>query len=142
VSVRFYAKAAAAWLLLAACMIANGVFRGLVLEPYLGHYAARQVSSLLGVCIVVTAAGIYVRRLPDPARQPLARAGLLWGALTLAFELGLGFMSGMSLGEMLADYDVTAGRLWPLVLLATVLAPPLWGLAVRGEEPWARTGSW
>lgn len=39
---RFYARAAAAWLLLAVIMVANGFFRGLVLEPYLGHEAARQ----------------------------------------------------------------------------------------------------
>jgi hypothetical protein len=133
---RFYAKAAVAWALLATVMVANGFFRGLVLEPFLGHHVARQVASVIGACIVVAVAGVFVHRLPDPARAPLARAGLLWGALTVAFELGLGlFVSGLSLGEILADYDLSAGRLWPLVLLTTVLAPPFWGLALRGEAP-------
>ena len=129
-------KAIAAWLVLLAAMIANGVLRAAVLAPGLGEHRARQVSSLLAVCIVVSLAGIFVRRLPDPRPAALLRIGLLWGALTVAFELGFGrVVSGLSLEEMAADYDLAAGRLWPLVLAATVLAPAWWGLAIRGAAP-------
>jgi hypothetical protein len=131
--VRFYAKAAAAWLVILAAMAANGLLRGLVLQPHLGEHHARQVSSILGACLVVTLAGVFVRRLPDPARSPLLGVGLLWGLLTVAFEFGFGhYVSGLPWSALLADYDVAAGRLWPLVLLATLLAPGFWGLAVRG----------
>lgn len=130
---RFLAKAFAAWLVLLVAMTANGFFRGLVLQPYLGEHHARQVSSILGACVVVTLAGMFVRRLPDPATAPLVRTGILWGLLTLAFEFGFGhYVSGLGWDALLADYDVRAGRLWPLVLLATVGAPWLWAIAVRG----------
>ena len=132
---RFYAKAAAAWVAMLAAMSVNGLLREAVLVPHLGETHAGQVSSLLGVCIVASLAGVFVRRLPDPAAAPLARVGLLWGALTLAFEFGSGLVSGLSWAEMLADYDLAAGRLWPLVLATTVLAPGLWGIAVRGAAP-------
>ena len=137
---RFYAKAAAAWMVILAAMTANGLLRATVLVPHLGEHHARQASSVLGACIVISLARVFVRRLPDPAAAPLFRAGLLWGALTVAFELGFGrFVSGLSWAEILADYDLAAGRLWPLVLAATILAPWLWGVAVRGPAPARRT---
>lgn len=129
---RDYSRALAAWLVLLVAMTANGFVRALVLQPRMGEPLARQVASILGVCIVLAVAGAFVRRLPDPASAPLVRIGLLWGLLTVAFEFGLGrYVSGLRWAEMLADYDLAAGRLWPLVLLATVAAPPLWGLALR-----------
>jgi len=47
-----------------------------------------------------------------------------WVALTLAFE----FLAGHYLfhnpwDKLLADYDVLHGRIWPLVLIVTLLAP-------------------
>lgn len=130
---RFLAKSVAAWIVLLAAMTANGVFRALVLQPHLGEHHARQVSSVLGVFVVVTLAGVFVRRLPDPASAPLVRTGILWGLLTLAFEFGFGhYVSGLGWDALAADYDVRSGRLWPLVLVATVSAPWLWGTAVQG----------
>lgn len=130
---RFLAKSIAAWLVLLVAMTANGLFRALVLQPYIGEHHARQVSSILGACVVVTLAGVFVRRLPDPASASLVGTGILWGLLTLAFEFGFGhYVSGISWDALLADYDLRAGRLWPLVLLATVAAPWFWGIAVRG----------
>jgi hypothetical protein len=129
--VTYFARALAAWLVLLVAMTANGFVRALVLQPRMGEPLARQVSSVLGACIVLTLAGVFVRRLPDPGAAPLLRIGLLWGLLTVVFEFGLGhFVSGLRGEEMLADYDLAAGRLWPLVLLATVAGPPLWGRAM------------
>ncbi len=131
-------KAVAAWGVLLAVMIANGLLRVVVLQQRLGEDAARQASSVLGACLVLALSGIFVRRLPDPAPGPLLRVGLLWGALTLAFELGFGhYVSGQSWETLLADYDLAAGRLWPLVLAATVAGPWLWGVALRGGRPWS-----
>jgi hypothetical protein len=111
-----------------AAMSLNGVFRELVLVPRLGELAGRQVSSILGVAIVLVLAGVFVARLSDPEGAPLLGTGIFWGALTLAFEFGFGhYVSGLTWAALLADYDVTAGRLWPLVLLAIVAAPSLWG---------------
>ena len=44
--------------------------------------------------------------------------------LTLAFEFLLGrFVSGLSWGQTLAEYDIASGRLWVLVPLWMALAP-------------------
>ena len=130
---RFLAKSFAWWVVLLAAMTVNGFFRVLVLQPYLGEHHARQVSSVLGACLVVSLAGVFVRRLREPASGPLVRTGILWGVLTLAFEFGFGhYVSGLGWDVLLADYDLRAGRLWPLVLLATVTSPWFWGIAVRG----------
>jgi hypothetical protein len=49
----------------------------------------------------------------------------------VAFEFGFGhYVSGAPWTELLADYDVRAGRLWPLVLFTTIVAPSLWGAAL------------
>ena len=133
---RFWLEAAAVWLAMLAAMTVNGLVRGVLLVPQLGEHHARQVSSLLGACIVFTLAGVFVMRLPDPRRAPLWRVGAFWGLLTLAFELGFGhFASGLPWSELLADYDLAAGRLWPLVLATTVVAPWFWGMAARGAAP-------
>jgi hypothetical protein len=44
--------------------------------------------------------------------------------MTLAFELGFGrFVEHLSWSTMLADYDVTSGRIWALVPLWLLVGP-------------------
>jgi hypothetical protein len=137
--VHVYRRAVAAWLAMLGAMSANGALREAVLAPRLGALRAGQVSSILGACLVATLAGVFVRRLPDPAGAPLLRVGALWGALTLGFEFGFGhFVSGQPWRALLADYDLGGGRLWPLVLATAVAAPVFWGAAVRGAAPCPR----
>jgi hypothetical protein len=53
--------------------------------------------------------------------------GAVWLALTLAFEFLAGhYLFGSSWERLLADYDLLRGRVWILVLLATLFAPA-WG---------------
>jgi hypothetical protein len=55
--------------------------------------------------------------------------------LTLAFEFSFGrYVSGLSWRTLLADYDLSQGRLWPLLLLTTLLAPWLVGHARAGKR--------
>jgi len=120
------------WLVLLLAMMGNGFFRGLVLQPRLGEHVARQVASLVGVCIILALTGPFVQRLGSPGSAQLLRVGLLWLVLTAAFELLLGhYVSGATWEMQLADYNLLCGRLWPLVLLTTLLAPWLWGLVRR-----------
>lgn len=109
-------------------MVCNGVVRVLLLQPRLGHSVARQASCLLGMGAILAISASFVRRLDDPTPTVLFRIGVLWLALTLAFELLFGhYVSGVGWEMLLADYDLLAGRLWPLVLLTTLLAPWLCG---------------
>jgi hypothetical protein len=127
-------RAALVWGALLVVMFGNGAFRALVLQPRLGEQVARQVSSVLGMGVIFAAAGVLVRWHAG-AESPRAwlAAGVLWCALTLAFEILFGrYVSGMSWDALLADYDVTSGRLWPLVVASTIVAPWL-GALVSGR---------
>ncbi len=130
-----WAKSLAMWLVLLVAMMGNGFFRGLVLQPRLGEDAARQLASLLGMGIIVAIAAPFVRGLGTPGSADLLGVGLLWLVLTVAFELLFGhYVTGATWETQLADYDLLRGRLWPLVLLTTLLAPWLCGL-VRRHSP-------
>jgi hypothetical protein len=133
--VTLLAKSVLMWLALAVAMFANGTFRVLVLQPRLGEDLARQLAVLPGIAIIFGLTLPFVRSLPNPTRADLLKVGALWLALTVAFETGLGLGRGMSWDAILADYNVARGRLWPLALLATFIAPWFWGTLVRGERP-------
>jgi len=52
------------------------------------------------------------------------RIGLLWAGLVIAFEFLAGhFVFGAPWGQLLADYDVSSGRVWILVPFTTAVAP-------------------
>ena len=126
------ARSLVMWLVLLVAMMGNGFFRGLVLQPRLGEDVARQAASLLGMCIILALTGPFVLRLGSPGSGQLLGVGLLWLVLTVAFEFLLGhYVSGAPWATQLADYDLRRGRLWPLVLLTTLLAPWLWGFVRR-----------
>jgi len=125
----FCARAGRYWLLLLGIMFANGVVRVGLLQPRLGEEAARQAASLFGAAIVIAFSGWFVHRTAMTSPGRLLAVGGLWLALTVTFEFGMGrFVSGASWEALLADYDLRAGRLWPLVLVAVLVGPWVWGL--------------
>jgi hypothetical protein len=95
-----------------------------VIIPLLGEGPAHAVSvAILSLAIMIatwsTIAWIRPRSLADAWR-----IGLLWLALTLAFELLAGhylFLTPWS--RLLADYNLLRGRIWLVVLITTVAAP-------------------
>jgi hypothetical protein len=121
-------------LLLLVVMMGNGVLRVLVLQPRLGEALARQWACLSGILVIFVMTGLFVQRLGPFSRRELLQIGALWVVLTVAFEFLFGrFVSGASWEALLAEYDLTRGRLWPLVLFTTLIAPLLWGV-VRDDE--------
>ena len=125
---RLWMRTIVAWCLLLVVMFANGTARVLLLERRLGEDLARQVASVLGICVLFAAAAWFVRANQRATGGQLAVVGCIWLLLTLAFEFGFGrYVSHRSWSELLADYDLMRGRLWPLVLVATLVAPWLCG---------------
>lgn len=122
-AVRLAGQALAMWLLLLAVMMVNGTVRVLVLQPRLGESAARQLATVVGIVLMLALSRLFVRWTGVHDAGALLGVGALWLVLTLAFEFGFGAVRGASLDEMLADYDVLRGRLWPLFLAATLLGP-------------------
>jgi hypothetical protein len=102
----------------------NGALRDLVIAPRIGDTAARAVSTLILAGLVLLVTWLSVRWIgPRTVAQTFA-IGALWCGLTLLFEFGFGhYVMRRSWAFLLADYDLTRGRIWILVLIVTLVAP-------------------
>jgi hypothetical protein len=113
-----------AWLPMIAIAVANGAVREAWLLPRLGDLLARQIStvSLLGLLAIYI--GVVFKFWPLASVRLALGVGVAWLALTLAFEFGLGyFVSHLTWRQMLAEYDLSSGRLWILVPIWVAVAP-------------------
>lgn len=114
-------------------MMGNGVLRILVLQPVLGEDLARQAACLSGIFIILGLTRVLVPRLHARDARQLLAAGSIWLGLTVAFEFLFGhYGAGMEWKALAAEYNLLRGRLWPLVLLTTFLAPWLCRHSGRG----------
>lgn len=113
-----------AWLGGPVIGIANGVARELLYADRLGDGAAHQVSTASAVALFALYFAFLDRRWPLPTLRTALAVGAAWLALTVAFEFGFGhYVDGKTWAELLADYDLAAGRLWPLLLLWLAVGP-------------------
>ena len=93
-------------------MMGNGTFRVLVLQPRLGEPVARQAACVTGIALILAISAPIVRRLGRRSSGEWVAVGVLWLALTVAFEVLFGrFGTGASWEAMLAEYDLPHGRL-------------------------------
>lgn len=120
--------ARAAWLVAWSGMVvvalANGTFRAAVTQPLLGETAARQVATVLLLAALFAYHWWLERRFPLPSRGAAVQVGVAWTLMTLAFELGFGrFVEHLTWSTMLADYDLSRGRIWVLVPLWLLIGP-------------------
>jgi hypothetical protein len=113
-----------AWLPMFLIAVANGALREAWLVPRLGEHAARQVSTLILIALFAVYVGYVLRRWPIASSAQAIAVGVLWLVLTLAFEFALGgFVSGLSLEEIIEEYNLASGRLWALVPIWVAASP-------------------
>lgn len=115
-----------AWFPMIPIAIGNGVLRQRWYGKHVGELAAHQISTALGIALFGIYIWLVVRALRPASGQQAIAIGLLWLALTVAFEFLFGrYVAGHSWRALLSDYDLLAGRLWVLVLAWLALAPYL-----------------
>ena len=113
-----------AWLVMLAVSVLNGIARDVGYGRELDPLVAHQLSTLYGMTLLGVVIGAYAWRWTLASAAAAWRAGALWLALTVAFEfIFFHYVTGHSLEELLANYDLSAGRLWPVLLLWIALAP-------------------
>lgn len=119
-------RAAIIWFVILAFAFVNGGVRVAWLIPGLGDTAG-HVLSTLSLCFAILAVSwLSMGWIGVATRGDAIRVGLLWLVLTLAFEFLAGhYVFGTPWRQLLADYNVLAGRVWILVLVTTVFAPLL-----------------
>ena len=104
--------------------IANGTLRELAYKDRVGELRAHQLSTLTAIGLFAAYFDVLSRHVPLPSRRAALEVGAAWLALTVAFEFGFGrLVAHESWEDLLADYDLRAGRLWPLVLLWIAVGP-------------------
>lgn len=115
-----------AWLGMLALAFANGTARVVGYQPVVGETAARQIATASLIALLGGYVWLLHRRAPLPDRATAFAVGGAWTLLTLGFEFGFGhYVQHMPWEALLADYDVTRGRVWVLVPVATLVMPAL-----------------
>jgi hypothetical protein len=117
-------RAVLSWLVLVAVAFANGALRVFAYPPTLGDFAARQVSAGIGALLLGAAMWLLLRRWPLATARSAWATGILWAALTVAFEVGLVRAEGQPWRAVLEQYAIWEGSLWPLLVAWVALAPP------------------
>jgi len=113
-----------AWLVMLLVSVANGTLRDFTYGKYLPELLAHQLSTYSGMVLLGVVIYVYVRRWPPASGRQALNIGLFWMSLTVAFEfLFFHYVGGHPWDELLAYYDLAAGRLWPLLLVWIFMAP-------------------
>lgn len=117
------------WMPMIVIAILNGSFRQFVMLPRMPETLAHQVSTLM----LMVLCGVYVwlifPRLGISSSGQALMLGLVWALLTIAFEFSMGLLAHKSWSVMLHDYDLSAGRIWPVFLMWLAALPLLTHLA-------------
>ena len=104
--------------------IANGTLREHGYKDRVGELTAHQLSTASALGLFTGYFELLARLRPLTSTREALQVGAVWLALTIAFEFGFGRgVAHTSWEELLADYDLRRGRLWPLVLVWIALGP-------------------
>jgi len=128
------ARAGLIWFGIMLTAILNGALRDLLLVPHLGDLVARAISCVTLASVIAIVTWMSLAWIRPASMADAWQIGLLWLAMTLVFEFGAGhYLFRTPWPALLADYNVLDGRLWVLVLMATLTAPAL--IYFVGQNP-------
>lgn len=114
------------WFVLMLVAIANGTLREWLMGPGLTELAAHQLSTLTGILSTGLAVWLFSRVWPLISPSQAWLVGCCWLLFTLLFEFTFGhFVAGHPWARLLHDYNLAAGRVWPLFLLWVAIMPYL-----------------
>ena len=120
------ARSLLVWFGLLMLAIANGTFREAILVPRFGSGLAHTISSVTLAALIVVMGWFAIPWIGPHSMQDAWTIGATWVVLTVAFEfLGGHFLFGKPWKLLAADYNILAGRVWIVVLIATFIAPVL-----------------
>ncbi len=124
---RFWRHGAYGWIAMAVAMSANGIVREIVIKPRTSEKAAGVISAATGIGLIQLIAWLAFRRARADSWCQIAALAAAWLLLTLGFEFSMGlFIDHKSWQELVDNYNIFEGRLWPVVLTTVVAAPFIW----------------
>lgn len=130
-------RAALTWIAMTPVAIVNGIFREVALNPILDDELARQLSVVSASTAFLVLVYFMMREyvVDEPDRR-LLEIGMAWLTATILFEFGFGhYVDGKSWHALLHDYNIFAGRLWPVFLGIEMVAPLLIKKVITRNRP-------
>jgi hypothetical protein len=124
-----FIRACFVWLVIIAAESIQGTLRRLLTADDL---PARQIGVLAGALVVLAIAFLTLRQLDLQNTREAIAVGAIWVALTVAFDVALGAMTGASWDRIASDFDVLHGGMLPFGL-AVMLFAPLIARRLRGR---------
>ncbi len=112
------------WFPLLVLAVLNGLVRDLAYARHVGTERAHRLSTFSLLAVFAAYIAWVNQHFPPPSYTEAWAIGGLWTALTLVFEFGFGRFRGNSWDALLAEYALWRGRVWILVPLFLLLAPP------------------
>ena len=113
-----------AWFVMLLVAVANGAVRDFTYGRHMEELTAHQLSTATGVLLLGIVIRGFVRLYPPSSGREAISMGLLWMALTVAFEfLFFHYVGGHSWSELFGNYNVLKGRVWVVVLAWIAIAP-------------------
>ena len=126
-------RAVAIWFAILVLANVNGAVRQAWLIPLVGETIGRAVSTLLLCVLVFLLTWLAIGWIGPTTTGDAIKIGVLWLALTLAFEFLVGhYVFRQPWAALREDYDLTRGRIWMLALLVVLMAPLVTG-RLRGH---------
>ncbi len=113
------------WFALALVAVINGAIREKIYKPHVGDLLAHQISTVVFISAMWSLMYVFFRKLGfvyTNADLISIGVGLLIGTIVFEFIVGH-YAFGNSWEKLFKDYNILKGRLWSIVLLATVLGP-------------------
>ena len=125
-------RAVAVWFGILVLASLNGAARGVWIIPRLGETMGRAVSTVILCGLVFFLTWLTIGWIRPTFSGEALKVGVVWLCLTLAFEFLVGhYVFGNTWSALLADYDLSRGRIWIAVLVLTLLSP-LWTARMKG----------
>lgn len=132
--------AAAFWAVMVVIAIANGIFGEQVVAKAFGAYASHLYKTAVIIAVIFFFSRVYLKWAVPAGYAGGApytyavSAGLLWLASSILFEFFAGhYIFGFSWERLFADYRITKGRVWILVLASEVVGPLVNAYLMRGR---------
>ncbi|MBX3294049.1 MAG: hypothetical protein KF881_14270 [Acidobacteria bacterium] len=113
------------WFIIIALETVHGILREALLSPIVGGFTARRIAFFIGLGLIFAVSLVFIRWINARTVSQLLAVGAMWMVLTFSFELGLGFLLGLSSERILEDYDVTRGGFMAFGMLFLLFAPLL-----------------
>jgi hypothetical protein len=112
------------WFVMLVIAIGNGTLRQFTFGKAMPELRAHQLSTLIGSVVMGVFIWFVIDAWPPSSSGEALVIGAVWLCLTVAFEFFMGLLlQKRPLAQVLGDYNLLAGRVWPLFLIWLAIAP-------------------